>query len=216
MADNRTQKTHLKIAKQHDYIAYCKDGEYLLNLVGRYDYMEFSYFNSQELENAGLIVHPTCKEMLDAYITPILLAKAGTNGIPVPAYYISNGYFEPPVIIDPVNPFMIKSRTVLSCNNTEKIAKSMTRNYTYAICCQELPPDAKVRRFRSILGWSINRQFRTLSSIIWNVFKIPLAIVRTVILKDGEILLSDISPLPFEDLNKKELDYLTEKVQWGK
>lgn len=211
-----SKKSILKLARQNDYTAISNVGDYMINLVGRYDYMEFSYFISQELENAGLEVRPTCKDMLDAYITPILLEKAGSGGIHIPEYYISNGYFEPPVIIDPINPFMIKSRTVLSSNNIEKIAKSMTRNFTYAICCQELPPDSRVKKFRSVIGWSIYRQYRDISSKIWELFKIPLARVRIVILKDGKILLSDISPLPFEDLNQKELDYLMERVRWAK
>jgi hypothetical protein len=206
----------LKLAEQHDYVAFSRTYNCMINLSGRYDYMESSYFVSQELENAGREIHPTCKEMLDAYITPILLEKAGARGIPVPTYFISNGYFEPPVIIDPINPFMIKSRTVLSASNIESIARSMTRNYTYAICCQELPADSKVRRFRSVLGWSVQGQFRDMSALVWEVFRIPLAKVRVVVSRDSEILLSDISPLPFEVLNKKELDYLTDAVRWGK
>ena len=210
------KKSLLKLAKQHDFIASYRSSDYLLNLIGRYDYMESSYFISQELEASGIEVHPSCKEMLDAYITPILLEKAKTQGIPIPSYYISNGYFEPPVIIDPINPFMIKSRTVMAANNIENISRSMTRNFTYAICCQELPPGAVVKRFRSVLGCSINRKFRGMSSLVWEVFRIPLAKVRVILLNGGEILLSDISHLPFEDLNNKELNFLMSKVRWGK
>jgi len=210
------KKSLLKLATQHDFIASSKDNDFLLNLIGKYDYMESSYFISQELEASGLEVHPSCKEMLDAYITPILLEKAKTQGIPIPTYYISNGYFEPPVIIDPINPFMIKSRTVLASNNIEKISRSMTRNFTYAICCQELPAGAEIKRFRSVLGWSVNRKFRNISSMIWEVFRMPLAKVRVIVTDEGEIMLSDISHLPFEDLNEKELNFLMSKVQWGK
>lgn len=211
-----SRKSILKQAYQNDYIAYSKDGDYLVNLVGKYDYMELSYFISQELEASGLTVRPSCKEMLDAYIVPIILEKARTGGIPIPSYYISNGYFEPPVIIDPINPFMIKSRTVISANNHEKTAKSMTRNFTYAICCQELPPGARIRKFRSVMGWSIHKQYRNLSGMVWDVFKIPLAKVRVIINGEGEILLSDISHLPLEDLSEQELGYLSQKIQWEK
>jgi hypothetical protein len=210
------KKSLLKLAVQHEFIASSKDNDFLLNLIGKYDYMESPYFISQELEASGIEVHPSCKEMLDAYITPILLEKAKTQGIPIPSYYISNGYFEPPVIIDPINPFMIKSRTVLASNNIEKTSRSMTRNFTYAICCQEIPPGAVVKRFRSVLGWSVHKKFRDMSSLVWEVFRIPLAKVRVIVLDGGEILLSDISHLPFEDLNDKELNYLMNKVQWEK
>lgn len=211
-----SKKEILKLAQQRDYIALSAEDGLRINLAGTYDYMGSPYFISQELEASGLRVRPSCAEMLDAYIVPILLEKAKTNGIAVPAYFISNGYFEPPVIIDPVNPFMFKGRTILSSNNPEKIAKSMTRNYTYAICCQELPPGSKIKRFRSILGWSVLRDFREISSMIWKVFRIPLARVRVIILAGGEILLSDISYLRLEDLNEKELGYLRGKVRWEK
>jgi hypothetical protein len=210
------RKAIIKTAIQNDYIASSSEGDYILNLRGKYDYMESPYFISQEMEAAGIEIHPTCREMLDAYITPILLEKARISDIPISSYYISNGYFEPPVIIDPINPFMIKSRTVWATNNLEKIARSMTRNFTYAICCQELPAGAIVKRFRSVLGWSTSRQFRDISSKIWDVFRIPLARVRIVMGANGEILLSDISHLPLEDLNEKELHHLMDKALWGK
>ena len=213
---NQINNPFLKSAIQNDFVSYGSDYNFRINLSGQYDFMEFSYYISQEMENAGLKVHPTCKEMLDAYITPILLEKAGAGGVAVPAFYISNGYFEPPVIIDPINPFMIKSRTVISSKNTDAIAKSMTRNYTYAICCQELPQDSKVRKFRSVLGWSIQRQYRDVSAMVWDVFRIPLAVVRVIIQSNNEILLSDISPLPLKELTPKEFDYLKDKVRWEK
>ncbi len=208
-------KATLKIARQHDFLAISNETGHYVNLYGKYDYMEFPYFVSQEIEAAGLEVSPTCKEMLDAYITPILLEKAKSNDISTPEFYISNGFFEPPVIIDPINPFMIKSRTVLSANHVDRIARSMTRNFTYAICCQELPAGSKVKRFRAVLGWSVNRQFRNLSSVIWQVFKIPLARVRVIVLVNGDILLSDISHLPFDELNESEIHYLLENVKWA-
>ena len=211
-----SRKSILKQAQQNDYVAYSPEGDFYLNLRGKYDYMEAPYFTSQELEAAGLIVFPSCKEMLDSYIVPIIMEKAKTSGIAIPSYYISNGYFEPPVIIDPINPFMIRSRTVLSANNIERIAKSMTRNFTYAVCCQEIPPGAKIKKFRSVLGWSRQKQFRELASQIWGIFKMPLAKVRVIVTTENEILLSDISHLPFEDLNEQELNHLLQEVRWEK
>ena len=93
-------------------IARYKEADFLVNLAGNYDYLELPYYISQDLELQGRKIHPTCKEMLDAYVTPIFLEKAKIAGLPIPEYYISNGYFEPPVIIDPINPFMIRSRVV--------------------------------------------------------------------------------------------------------
>ena len=209
-------KAEIKKAIENNYIANSAEADYQINLYGKYDYMESAYFYSQDVEAAGLEIHPSCKEMLDAYITPIMLEKARTGGIPIPAYFISNGYFEPPVIIDPINPFMIKSRTVLRSNNTDKIARSMTRNYTYAICCQELPAEAKVKKFRMILGWSTAKAYRELAMMVWDTFKLPLATIRVIVLKTGMILISDISHLPYDDLNDKEMAYLAGKIRWEK
>jgi len=196
------------------YLAYYDHEECYVNLSGRYDYLETSYYASQDLECTGRNVHPTCKEILDAYVTPLFLEKAKLSGLAVPEYYITNGFFEPPVIIDTMNPFMVRSSIVLKAGHKNRVAKSMTRNYTYAICCQELPLTAQVKYFRLVLGWSNSRRFREIADSVWKVFHIPLARIRVIILESGEMLLSNVEHLPFERLNAKELAYLQEKVTW--
>jgi hypothetical protein len=195
-------------------LALHREGGFLVNLAGNYDYLELPYYVSLDLENMGQTIYPTCKEMLDAYITPLFLEKAKLAGLSTPEYYISNGYFEPPVIIDPINPFMIKSRTVHHTSKRDTVAKSMTRNFTYAICCQDLPEGAQIKKFRSVLGWCSTPKYREAARQIWDYFHIPLAVVRTVVKTDGSLLLSDISQLPFERLKKRELAYVEEQVQW--
>jgi len=187
-----------------------------VNMAGDYDYLETAYYASQDAELDGSVIHPTCAEMLDAYVPPLFLEKAKLAGLPVPEYYISNGYFEPPVIIDPINPFMIKSRIVLKPGREGVIARSMTRNHTYAICCQEIPPGSHILRFRSVLGWSVSARFREVSRAIWEVFHIPLARVRIMVTRQGTTLLSDISQLPFNKLTKREQLYLDKVLQWEK
>ena len=130
-------------------MAFDSEAECWVNLAGSYDYLELPYYVSQDYENEQRPVRPTCKEMLDAYVTPLFLEKAKLHGLPIPEYYISNGYFEPPVVVDPINPFMTKARTVLSPGRQESTARSMTRNFTYAICCQDIPAGAKVTHFRA-------------------------------------------------------------------
>ncbi len=198
----------------NSHIAYYPEGECYLNLAGSYDYLESPYYVSQAREHDGIKIHPTCKEMLDAYVPPLFLHKAQLAGLPAPEYYVSNGYFEPPVIIDPINPFMIRSRVVLKSGREEAVAKSMTRNFTYGICCQELPPGSHIERFRSVLGWCFHTRYRPLSQVIWNVYKIPLAKVRVIVKDDDSILLSDISQLPYETLSAREHRHLEEHVQW--
>jgi len=202
-------------ADEHGFVARYPDGGCLVNLVGGYDYLELGYYTSQDQEAAGRLIHPTLEEALDAYVPPLFLEKGRWAGLRVPEFYISNGYFEPPVVIDPINPFMIKSRLVLKPGRERAISKSMTRNFTYAICCQELTENAKVTYFRSVLGWSLSPRFRALSEMVWNVYRIPLARVRVIEIPGEDPLLSDIGPLPFTGLKARELAYLEERVQWG-
>ncbi|MBU2511204.1 RimK-like ATPgrasp N-terminal domain-containing protein [bacterium] len=197
-------------------VAWYEKDQCYLNLAGIYNYLELPYYVSQDYENSGHSIHPTCKEMLDAYVPPLFLEKAKLAGLDVPDFYISNGFFEPPVIIDPINPFITKGRIVWKSGREDSIAKSMTRNHTYAICCQEIPLNSKVAYFRSVLGWCVSGRFRDISLLLWQQFQIPLAKVRLIITPDGRLLLSDISPLLLESLGVKERTYLEENIQWVK
>ena len=206
----------VKTARKNAGVAWYPDGECYVNLAGDYDYLETAYYLSQDYEFQGMAIHPTCKEALDAYVQPLFLEKAKLVGLPVPEYYVSNGYFEPPVVIDPINPFMIRSRVVLKKGREDSIAKSMTRNFTYAICCQEVPPGAQVKFFRSVMGWCGVAAYRDTAAAIWNDFGIPLAKVRVIVTEDGRVLASDVSHLPIESLRAREWVYLQSKVEWPK
>ncbi len=201
-------------ASRNGYIARLKADGSRVNLAGTYDYLELPYYRSQDRENAGLEIRPTCREILDAYVTPIFLEKARLAGLPIPEYYITNSYFEPPVVVDPINPFMTKSRIVLKANRRESVARSMTRNFTYAMCCQDIPQGARVVYCRAVLGWCATRKYEAAAEAIWRSFNIPLARVRLLELADGTMLFSDVSQLPFEKLHKRELEHIGKLVTW--
>ncbi len=207
-------KTEPRRSQTEGDIAFFSREQCHVNVSGNYDYMELPYYLSQDLENDGKTVRPTCKEMLDAYITPLALEKARLAGIPVPEFYLTNSYFEPPVVIDSINPFMIRSRVIHKNGREKSVAKSLTRNYKYAMCCQEIPPGGEVKYFRSILGWTTSSRFHAIAGAIWDTFHIPLARIRVIVTPDERILFSDISKLPFEKLNKKELAHLRENLTW--
>lgn len=206
----------LPAGRSPETMAFFPEGNCYLNLAGDYHYMERAYYNSQDYEAGDRMVHPTCEEMLDAYITPVFLEKAKLAGLKVPSYYISNGYFEPPVVIDPVNPFQIKPAIVYKTGREQSIARSMTRNHTYAVCCQEIKQDSRVVSFKSVLGWCYVKAYRSLSNEVWQVFGIPLATIRVIRESNGDLLLSNVSPLPPEKLTGTERRYLEERVQWQK
>jgi len=204
----------VETARQNRFTGWLSADDCYVNLAGEYDYLEYPYYVSQDYEGEGKSILPTCEDMLDAYVPPLFLEKAKAAGIAVPEFFISNGYFEPPVIVDPINPFTLKGRIVLKPGRAKSIAKSTTRNFTYAICCQELPPGSRISYFRSVLGWCGQEVFRDLSWKVWEVFHIPVARVRVVITADGQLLLSDIAPLPFGELGSRELRYIRERVVW--
>lgn len=195
-------------------VAYHSQEDCLVNLSGDYQYLGVGYYVSQDYESQRLIVHPTCEEAMDAYVMPLFLEKARRAGIPLPAYYISNGYFEPPVIVDTINPFMSRNSIVLKSAAQERIAKSLTRNFTYAISIQELPARARVAYFRAILGWSTIPKFRDLAQSVWQVFRVPLARVRVIMLRDGQVLLSGLQPLPYNRLIERERTFIDKMVTW--
>jgi hypothetical protein len=196
------------------YLGYLEDENCYVNLAGYYGYLETGYYASQDLGAEGKDVHPNCREILDSSVVPLFLEKARLAGLPVPEYYITNGYFEPPVIVDSVNPFMSRQSVVLKNGHQERVAKSLTRNFTYAICCQELPPGMKIGYFRSILGWCAQPRYQSLSEAVWRTFRIPLAVIRIIMPENGEMMLSNLKPLPFARLTARELRYVESKIQW--
>lgn len=186
----------------------------LVNLAGDYDYLTHGYYVSQELELSGEQIHPTCAEVFDAYVTPLFLEKARRAGLDTPEYYLTNDWFEPPVLIDTMNPFMNRQRIVRSPAQQESAARSLTRNYTYAICCQELSDGARVRHFQAVIGWSAQPHYRNLARSVWEVFRIPIARVRVLEMEAGRILLSGMWPLRWRDVGKRERAHLERELEW--
>ena len=214
MTKTERDREFLEIARRRRYVGRWTEAGGWVNLAGNYDYLSMPYYLTEDFEHDGKTIVPTCKEMLDAYIPPLFLEKARLAGVAVPEFYISNGYFEPPVIVDPINPFTLKGRVVRKPGRAANIAKSLTRNYTYAVCCQELPANSRIIYFRSVLGHCALEVFREVARQVWEIFHIPVARVRVVRLADGKFLLSDISPLPFETLSLREMRYIEERTQW--
>ncbi len=186
----------------------------LVNLSGDYGYLGQGYYLSQELQDQSLQVHPTCREAVDAYVVPLFLEKARLAGLPVPAYYITNDYFEPPVLVDTMNPFMERHSVVPSEAAQDRIAKSLTRNYTYPLCCQPFPEGTRITHFNAVLGWSANPRYRDLACHVWQTFGMPLARVRVLALKDGAVQLSALGPAMPSSLSRREHSYLMQAVEW--
>lgn len=188
----------------------------LVNLAGDYRYLKAGYYASQDFESSGEPIRPTCSDIMDAYVVPLFLAKAQKAGLTVPSYYISNGYFEPPVVVDTINPFMSRHSVVLKTAAQERISKSLTRNFTYAICCQDLPDGSRVSYFPAVLGHTAQPRYRELARALWDVFHIPVVKVRVIMLPDGTILPSGMQPLPYARLTERDRAIIEREVLWLK
>jgi hypothetical protein len=99
------------------HLAYLDNEACFVNLGGDYRYMTSGDYISQDIEATGATIHLTCQELLDGYIMPLSLERARLAGLRVPFYYITSDYFDPAVIVDSVNPFMLRQRIVLKAGH---------------------------------------------------------------------------------------------------
>lgn len=203
-------------APPRELIAYHPGEDCHVNLHGDYSYLDPGYYLSQDMQASGRPVHPTCREALDAYVVPVLMERARFARIPVPEYYLSNDHFEPPALVYPINPFMTKHSEVWKDGHQEDISKSQTRNFTYAICVQKLPPGSRIVTFRAVLGWTAKPSQRTMAAALWQSLRIPLARVIGIQPAEGDLLLSAIRPLPAHELNAREWKHLESLLTWPK
>ncbi len=174
--------------------------------------MSEGHYGSVEAEVQGIRVYPTIKESLDAYIVPLCMNRAQEVGINVPEHYISNDYFEPPAIVYPINPFMKKHSVVYKAGHVKRIAKSMTRNFKYAICVQKITDDVAIREYKCVMGKTTCDELDDMSTKIWNTFHLPICNIRVI--EDGKIMLSAIEPLELQELGSKELKLLRKANEW--
>ncbi len=188
------------------------NGSAFVNILGDYRYMSEGYYGSVEAEVQDVRVYPTTKESLDAYVVPLCMNLAKKAGIDVPEYYITNDLFEPPAIVYPINPFMKKHSVVYKAGHVKRIAKSMTRNYKYAICVQKITEDVAIREYKCIMGRTTCEDLTDMAIKIWNTFHLPICNIRVI--EDGEIMLSAIEPLELQELGPKELKLLRKANEW--
>lgn len=149
-------------------------------LHGDYEYLGEGYYALQEYEHAADDPQFTCADALDAYVVPIALERARRAGIPTPAWYLTNEYFEPPALLYGVNPF---ARTYLRVDDPDAAyaaARRMSRNGKFVICCQELPPDARLVEFDVVFGETPDAAYAAWAADLYQVFRLPLIRVRLI------------------------------------
>lgn len=186
----------------------------LANLAGDYTYLTDGYFRSLDLERAGAQVVPDTAACLDAYVVPIALAKAERAGLGVPrSQLVTDRFLTPPVMAYPVNPFSSRGELLPDAESIEARRKGLTYTGKYAVHCQVLPHDFRVDVVRVVLGTTAVPEYEAFARAVWELFRVPLMRVRTIVVRDA-YLLSAIEPLPARQLTADERRIVEEAGTW--
>ena len=178
-------------------------------LSGEYEYMSAGYYACQDAELAGADVLPACADALDAYVVPIALEKAANAGLAVPEWILTHEYFPVPAVCYGVNPLSRRHEVVRDESSRRAVARRLTSNFRYSMCCQLIAPQTEIAEFRMVFGRTESAEFAGWADSVFSVFRVPLATVR--LLRGARLELSAIEPLPRRVLTPTELAWLGEK-----
>ncbi len=196
--DSAFQKDHIFEVK--------RDG--VLHVVSEaYFYKTDPYYTILSLEMKGVSVSPGTTPVLDAYVVPICLEKAGLAGIPVCEWIISQSYVQYPAIIYGINYFATSAEFAVVEDSTEgkKAIKHVTNNGKYPFCYQKLDTGASIRKTVAIFG-KICRDDPLAADIaekIYNLFHIPL-VTMVMVVNGGSVHLSSLAPTRYSRLTHEE------------
>jgi len=177
-------------------------------LSGDYEYMTAGYYACQDAELAGEDVLPTCADALDAYVVPIALEKAAKAGLAVPDWILTHEYFPVPAVCYGVNPFSRRHEVVRDESARRAVARRLTGNFRYSMCCQLITPATEVLEFRLVNGRTESAEFAGWADRVFSIFRVPLATVR--LLRGARLELSAIETLPRRVLTPAELAWARE------
>ncbi|MDD1682426.1 MAG: RimK-like ATPgrasp N-terminal domain-containing protein [Methanoregula sp.] len=172
-----------------------------------YSYKTEPYYTILSYELAGKNVRPASSAVLDAYVVPICLERAGLAGIPVAEWGISQGYVPLPSIIYGLNYFATSADFSLVRDDGEarEVIAHVTNKGKYPFCYQKIPADATVHSCVSIFGRTAGScaAIAGLAEKIYQLFSIPL--VTMVFVESGnEYLLSSLSPAKYSRISADE------------
>jgi hypothetical protein len=186
----------------------------LLNLSGDYGYLGAGYYASLDAELAGLRVWPTTAEALDAYVPPILAARARQLGLPVPAGTLVTDRFPPPPFLAwPVHPFSHKGEAILDPATLTARRTGLTYAGKYAVWCQRLPEDHRIDTVRAVLGRCSVPELEHLAVAALQRLHLPLARLRVIVSAEA-YLLAAVEALPLGDLDEPERAWVEEAGTW--
>ncbi|MGD0534385.1 MAG: RimK-like ATPgrasp N-terminal domain-containing protein [Methanoregula sp.] len=172
-----------------------------------YSYKTEAYYTILERELAGEDIHPSSRNVLDAFVVPICLERAKLAGIPVMEWGISQAYVPLPAILYGLNYFATASDFFVVQDNEQAkdVVKHITNKGKYPFCYQKLDDDATIHSCTAVFG----RTTGSCSAIaeyaekIYDLFSIPL--VSMVFVKTGSgVVLSSLAPTRYTHLSEEE------------
>jgi len=185
----------------------------LVNVSGNYEYLTEEYYRCQDAELAGgTLPSPTCADALDAYIVPVALEKAAMAGLPVPDWFLTNEYFQPPAVVDAINPFSRRFAVVRSEAECATAAKQLSWNFKYSFCVQRISDATELVEVRMVAGRTEQPDYADWASLVYAVFALPVASIR--LLCTGPVVqFSAIGMLPWRTLTATERRWAEELVR---
>lgn len=191
-------------------ITLVRDG--MIHIISEsYFYKTEPYYTILRHELDGKQVRPASSAVLDAYVVPVCLERAGLAGIPVCEWGISQGYAPLPSILYGLNYFANSSDYVVVSDSgkAKETVKHITNKGKYPFCYQKLPDNAEVGTCTAIFGRTTSGSdpVDTMASMVYDLFAIPL--VTMVLVKDGgRVLLSSLAETRYSQLSAEERSLL--------
>jgi len=171
-----------------------------------YSYKTEAYYRILALEMEGQEVVPSTRDLLEAYVVPVCLARAEKAGIPVCEWGISDEQAPIPSILFGISYFSDPSEysIIREIETAPPVIKYITGNGRYPFCYQPVPEDAEIVPCVVIFGRTadVPEPLARLAAQVYRVFRIPL--MEMVSVYNGSYRLSAITPCWYSQLSKEE------------
>jgi hypothetical protein len=172
-----------------------------------YSYKTEAYYTILERELAGEDIHPSSRNVLDAFVVPICLERAKLAGIPVVEWGISQAYVPLPAILYGLNYFATASDFFVVQDNEQAkdVIKHITNKSKYPFCYQKLNDGATIHSCTAVFGRTAEScaVIEGYAAMIYELFSIPL--VSMVFVKtENKFALSSLAPTRYTHLTENE------------
>ena len=177
-----------------------------------YSYKTEAYYQILGLGMEGRETIPSTRDLLDAYVVPLCLARAGKAGIPVCEWGISDEHVPLPSLLYGISYFADPSEysLVRDLETAAPVIKYITGNGKYPFCYQPITETADIVTCVAIFGRTAGapEPLAELAEKVHRLFRIPLMGIVSVF--NGEYRLSSITPVWYSTLSREEKGILGE------